>query len=218
MSGDRYMDSDFYNDSAYTADISTKMRIPEHLMAHGSINGDSNHDIDMDKTNMHLYDMQVPDRILVAGSDRHIPSKSTPREIQLEPSVMPPTPEHVRVHTPPRSIKLGDVPFPTATDELRTSQEHYEKGNTRGSGIGAKGGLERAGSYDADNSIRSESGEGLSVYEEVQMMRRQIAKLNHRLMAVELENQQQQQREMVLTVLVSAYFVVKAMLWLNKAM
>jgi len=246
MSGDRYMDSDFYNDSAYTADISTKMRIPEHLMAHGSINGDSNHDIDMDKTNMHLYDMQVPDRILVAGSDRHIPSKSTPREIQLEPSVMPPTPEHVRVHTPPRnitldkmyeqedpycqtpipgpqdetrgSIKLGDVPFPTATDELRTSQEHYEKGNTRGTGIGAKGGLERAGSYDADNSIRSESGEGLSVYEEVQMMRRQIAKLNHRLMAVELENQQQQQREMVLTVLVSAYFVVKAMLWLNKAM
>ena len=96
-----------------------------------------------------------------------------------------------------RSIKLGDVPFPTATDELRTSQEHYEKGNTRGSGIGAKGGLERAGSYDADNSIRSESGEGLSVYEEVQMMRRQIAKLNHRLMAVELENKQQQQREMV---------------------
>ena len=29
------------------------------------------------------------------------------------------------------------------------------------------------------------------------MMRRQIAKLNHRLMAVELENQQQQQRETV---------------------
>ena len=28
-------------------------------------------------------------------------------------------------------------------------------------------------------------------------MRRQIAKLNHRVMAVELENQQSQQREMV---------------------
>jgi len=50
------------------------------------------------------------------------------------------------------------------------------------------------------------------------MMRRQIAKLNHRLMAVELENQQQQQRETVLTVVVSAYFVVKALLWLNKSM
>jgi len=221
MSGDRYMDSDFYNDSAYTADISTKMRIPEHLMAHGSVNGDSgaNHDLEMDRTNLHLYDMQVPDRILIAGSDRHIPSKSTPRELQLEHSVMPPTPEHVRVHTPPRSIKLGDVHFPAPPEEARTPQEQNERGSTRGPvSSGHKGGLERGGSYEADTSIRSESVEGLSVYEEVQMMRRQIAKLNHRLMAVELENQQQQQREMVLTVLVSAYFVVKAMVWLNKSM
>ena len=50
---------------------------------------------------------------------------------------------------------------------------------------------------DGDSSLRAESVEGLTVYDEVQMMRRQIAKLNHRLMAVELENQQQQQREMV---------------------
>jgi len=220
MSGDRYMDSDFYNNSAYTADISTKMRIPEHLMAHGSVNGDAsvNHDVELDKTNLHLYDMQVPDRILVAGSDRHIPSKSTPRELQLEHSVLPPTPEHVRVHTPPRSIKLGEVHFPAASEDARTPQEKSEGGGPRGP-IGAhKGGLERGGSYEADTSLRSESVENLSVYEEVQMMRRQIAKLNHRLMAVELENQQQQQREMVLTVLVSAYFAVKALIWLNKSM
>jgi len=247
MSGDRYMDSDFYNDSAYTADISTKMRIPEHLMAHGSANGDStvNHDLELDKTNLHLYDMQVPDRILVAGSDRHIPSKSTPRELQLEHAVLPPTPEHVRVHTPPRnitmdqmfshdepfyqtprqdgtftgSIKLGEVHFPAPPEEGRTPQEKSEGGGPRGSVGGLRSGLERGGSYEADNTpIRSESVEGLSVYEEVQMMRRQIAKLNHRLMAVELENQQQQQREMVLTVLVSAYFVVKALVWVNKSM
>eukprot|EP00092_Neocalanus_flemingeri_P036886 GFUD01040149.1.p1 GENE.GFUD01040149.1~~GFUD01040149.1.p1 ORF type:complete len:204 (+),score=66.61 GFUD01040149.1:72-683(+) len=202
-----------------SADISTKMRMPEHLMAHGSVNGDYvNHDLDLEKTNTHLYGMQVPDRILVAGSEQHIPSKSTPRELQLEHNVMPPTPEHVRVHTPPRSIKLGDVHFPSASEEPRTPQEQNGRGTSRGPGGGQKGGLERGGSYEADTPIRSESVEGLSVYEEVQMMRRQIAKLNHRLMAVELENQQQQQREMVLTVLVSAYFVVKAMLWINKSM
>jgi len=218
--GDRYMDSDFYNNSAYTADISTKMRIPEHLMAHGSVNGDAsvNHDVELDKTNLHLYDMQVPDRILVAGSDRHIPSKSTPRELQLEHSVLPPTPEHVRVHTPPRSIKLGEVHFPASVEEGRTPQEKTEGGGPRGPVGPHKGGLERGGSYEAETSLRSESVENLSVYEEVQMMRRQIAKLNHRLMAVELENQQQQQREMVLTVLVSAYFAVKALIWLNKSM
>jgi len=217
MSGDRYMDSDFYNDSAYTADISTKMRIPEHLMAHGSkVNGD-HHELDMDKANTHLYGMQVPDRILVAGQEQTIPSKSTPRELQLEHSVMPPTPEHVRVHTPPRSIKLGEVHFPAA-EEPRTPQEQIGRGSSRVAGGVHKVGLERGGSYEADTSVRSDSQEGLSVYEEVQMMRRQIAKLNHRLMAVELENQQQQQREMVLTVLVSAYFVVKTMLWINKSM
>ena len=54
-------------------------------------------------------------RILVAGSDRHIPSKSTPREMQLEHSVMPPTPEHVRVHTPPRSVHtVGLLAFLTS--------------------------------------------------------------------------------------------------------
>ena len=58
--------------------------------------------------------------------------------------------------------------------------------------------VERGASVDVDTSLRGESMEsGLSVYDEVQMMRRQIAKLNHRLMSVELENQQQQQREMV---------------------
>ena len=29
MSGERYMESDFYSDSAYTADISTRMRVPD---------------------------------------------------------------------------------------------------------------------------------------------------------------------------------------------
>ena len=61
MSGDKFAD-DFYDSSAYTADISTKMRIPEHINAHGSLrNGDNNH-VDFGKANSALYDMQVPDR------------------------------------------------------------------------------------------------------------------------------------------------------------
>lgn len=43
------------------------------------------------------------------------------------------------------------------------------------------------------------------------------AKLNHRVMAVELENQQSTAERMVLTVLCSAYFLVKAVVWLNKS-
>merc|ERR1719312_175859 len=52
--------------------------------------------------------MQVPDRILLAGNNAHVAARSTPRELQLENSVVPTSPEHVRVYTPPRSIRLDD--------------------------------------------------------------------------------------------------------------
>jgi len=206
------MESDFYNDSAYTADISNKMRVPDRLTAHGAApvrNGEINY---TETTNTeHMYGMQVPDRILLNGNDQHFPAKSTPRELQLEHSVLPPTPEHVRVQTPPRSIKLDDVAYPSADEGIQTP-ENYVKTKPVNNGY-----TTNSNSL-GDLTLRSgESTEGLSVNDEVQMMRRQIAKLNHRLMAVELENQQQQQREMVLTVLCSVYFLVKAVVWLNKA-
>lgn len=146
-----------------------------------------------------------------------------------------------------RSIKLGEVSY----DSAPSTPQHRDKlvNGMGGPGGGGRARIERGGSVDGDTSLRAGDSleSGLSVYDEVQMMRRQLAKLNHRLMAVELENQQQQQREMVsisenyvfstnivlvwifvlplltislqvLTVVVSAYFVVKALLWLNKSM
>ena len=98
-----------------------------------------------------------------------------------------------------RSIKLGEVSY----DSAPTTPQHRDNfvRNVANGGVGGLGTprnrIERGGSVDGDSSLRAESVEGLTVYDEVQMMRRQIAKLNHRLMAVELENQQQQQREMV---------------------
>jgi len=231
------MESDFYNDSAYTADISNKMRVPDRLTAHGAApvrNGEINY---TETTNTeHMYGMQVPDRILLNGNDQHFPAKSTPRELQLEHSVLPPTPEHVRVQTPPRSIKLDDVAYPSAREQPYCCTPPYN-GSIKLDDVAypsADEGIQTPENYVktkpvnngyttnsnslGDLTLRSgESTEGLSVNDEVQMMRRQIAKLNHRLMAVELENQQQQQREMVLTVLCSVYFLVKAVVWLNKA-
>ena len=58
--------------------------------------------------------------------------------------------------------------------------------------------------------------ENMTPTEELQLVRRQIAKLNHRLMAVELENQQQQQREMIFTILLTAYFFGKFVMWVNR--
>ena len=67
------------------------------------------------------------------------------------------------------------------------------------------------------DTIHGGSGHSINPWEEIQIVRRQIAKLNHRLMAVELENQQQQQRELILTVFVTSYFVGKFFMWLNRS-
>ena len=62
MSEDKFVEN-FYDTTAYTADISTKMRIPEHINAHGSYaNGDPYSGKEFGKQNSALYDMQVPDR------------------------------------------------------------------------------------------------------------------------------------------------------------
>ena len=39
--------------------------------------------------------MQVPERILVAGGNSHVAAKNLPRELQLENSVLSPSPEQV---------------------------------------------------------------------------------------------------------------------------
>jgi len=213
MSGSGYTDNEFYNDSAYTADISTKMRVPDRLLAHnGHPPGD---EPTWGETNnvFSVSSMQVPDRILIAGGEQHIHGKSTPRELQLENSVMPPTPEHVRVQTPPRSIKLDDAPFPCASDtpeQPAFSPPKYYKSEK----VNLK---ERTLSFEPDNSMnQANDSMNLSLYDEVQRMRTQIAKLNHRLMSAELENQQQNQRWQMCSILVSTYFLAKILVWMNR--
>merc|ERR1719419_764398 len=213
--------------------------------------------------------MQVPDRILLAGNNAHVAARSTPRELQLENSVMPTSPEHVRVYTPPRSIRLDDhSAFPAAgpaggrmseildevSDDEFSEQNNQNTMNVNGATqrvpssvvpafqrTGSSGGL-RTGSTagGSEQQLSSSLGKGdtsgfmmtshpgsgpggpdqmpqnMTTFEELQLVRRQIAKLNHRLMAVELENQQQQQREMIFTVLVTAYFFGKFVFWVNR--
>merc|ERR1719295_922696 len=76
--------------------------------------------------------MQVPDRILLAGNNAHVAARSTPRELQLESSVVPTSPEHVRVYTPPRSIRLDDhsafPPGPVTLDDM-SDDEFNEQNN-----------------------------------------------------------------------------------------
>lgn len=46
-----------------------------------------------------------------------IETRSAPREIVLDNSILPPDPSHIRVSTPPRVITLSEHHFPSASDE-----------------------------------------------------------------------------------------------------
>ena len=245
--------SDLYEDAKYTAEISTRMQVPERIRvaegespSHGhnkkatttTPNKARFNDLGMRQRDPRI-DMQVPDRILVAGGNAHIASKSTPRELQLENAVLPPTADHVRVSTPPRSIRLDEHSFPTATDdEAESNRSSSTPTMDIRSPLGGAASRRLSSEYSAGDvvipnrdsaagsSAINESGmagvasgrENLTPYEEIQLIRRQMAKLNHRLMAVELENHQQAQREMIMSLLLGAYFVGKLVLWINRSL
>jgi len=258
-----------FHDSRFTAEISKRMQVPERIHIGGQEKGGGdgqNVATDITRGTMKTQEevaplnMQVPERILVAGGNSHVAAKNLPRELQLESSVLSPSPEQIRVFTPPRSIRLEDHSFPTVdqddqrssrnsnrsdipgitsisenvepTSPLRTPQKTAPPINPvselpgRGHYVHNLGGrmsretsdlgVHSLAAYKSERGIEGSVKESMTPFEELQLVRRQIAKLNHRLMAVELENQQQQQREMIFSILVTAYFVGKFIMWVNK--
>lgn len=59
-------------------------------------------------------------------------------------------------------------------------------------------------------------GAHITPSEELTNLRRQVTKLNRRMLAVELDNSQRQQREKVVYCMGLAYFLIKAIMWLNR--
>merc|ERR1712110_386 len=255
-----------FRDSRFTAEISNRMRVPDRIVFAGEaqthspafvgVNGSMPVSFNREREGSNdKFEMQVPERILVAGRDQHMSgNKSTPFEMQVENAVLPPTRNEVRVNTPPRNIRLDDHNFPNAQieedegtveelyDNLNDTQGNNSSRPSTGGGVSFKGVLagkiapNRSASVESEScnlgigtqasepsnlsmmdTIHGGSGHSINPWEEIQIVRRQIAKLNHRLMAVELENQQQQQRELILTVFVTSYFVGKFFMWLNRS-
>lgn len=58
--------------------------------------------------------------------------------------------------------------------------------------------------------------EGMSPSEELQHLRRQVHKINRRMLTIELDNIQRQQREKIVYCVGLAYFFMKALLWMNR--
>ncbi|KPJ13674.1 Transport and Golgi organization protein 11 [Papilio machaon] len=223
----------FTTEEAYARLISHNMTVPQRIKATGDIVDDENTPNGLmggwDYAN-EKFDMKVPERILVAGQDQHIGTKAPPREIQLDNAVLPTDPGMIRVNTPPRVITLDQHYFPSADDfpaEAGTSPPRQAR-TIRSQGDGARAATPRCDNF--NDSINTESrlilrdptppmgnGEGLSISEELVHLRRQIVKLNRRVMSIEAEQLQRQQKEKIAYAIGIAYILFKMIAWLNRS-
>ncbi|XP_045134480.1 transport and Golgi organization protein 11-like isoform X2 [Portunus trituberculatus] len=205
-------------DGHYEPDLSSQMKVPKRIR----VTGDNDDDPTVNwarynGVNEKLH-MSVPDRIVVAGGDQHIGTRGVPREVELEKSIMPqPDPALYRVQTPPRSITLDSYTYP-GTEDLTPSEDR--ESSTPGSIPTLLPRTTSSASAPFTHPTPEPGAVGiatdLSPGEEVSLLRRQVGRLNRRVMALELDSQQRSHREMVMYTLGAAYFLIKALLWLNR--
>ncbi|CRK99246.1 CLUMA_CG012640, isoform A [Clunio marinus] len=226
-----------YMNAKFSEEISEKMKVPKRITANG-VELENNEILNGNQMNSWNYhekiDMTVPDRIVVIGQDQHLVisgTKSAPREIMLENSILPKDPGMIRVSTPPRVITLSEHHFPSASDELEDDEDsrYFEPKNLDFNEDSKKGMKNnRKINQNSHEMIhhREETpqfGSGIgsienlsTSHDEALHLRKQVAKLNRRLLNVEIDNLQRTQREKILYALGVAYFVLKAIYWFNR--
>uniref|UniRef100_A0A8W7PPF7 Mff-like domain-containing protein n=1 Tax=Anopheles coluzzii TaxID=1518534 RepID=A0A8W7PPF7_ANOCL len=240
-----YDDDAMFQNAAFTHDISEQMRVPKRIRATGDYYDDQDllpNGNGRDK----LVELPQQDRYDRTGPYRS--TKSAPREIMLENSILPKDPGFVRVSTPPRVITLSEHHFPSASDEPEeNAKDNHQEDNygpaslesiedpnssnayfSRPSLAHGREPSKRSAFSKYNNeltltrSMREEtptfggSVENLTPSEELTHLRRQVAKINRRLLAVEIDSVQRQQREKIIYCVGMAYFLFKTFMWLSR--
>ncbi|CAH1368709.1 transport and Golgi organization protein 11 isoform X1 [Tenebrio molitor] len=206
-----YTEDAFVTDANFKVEINQKMKVPDKISFNTDMNGTNPSAWTRDNINM-----QVPERILVVGQHQHVGTRAPPREIVFDNSILPtePYPGDVRVATPPRTLTLDKYPFPTLEemDDPEVEQIPVIK-------------LKKKQTFDDSElnlTVREStppiggSGDRLTAAEEVLHLRRQMAKLNRRVMALELENLSRLQKEKFLVGFGVAYMLLKVIIWMNR--
>ncbi|OXU28110.1 hypothetical protein TSAR_015378 [Trichomalopsis sarcophagae] len=211
-------EADNFFDPNYTLDINKRMRVPKSIRVSGDYTDEDIHNgTNGSAWNImpEKFDMHVPDRILVVGQEQHIGTKAPPREIAIENAVLPSEPPIIRCITPPRVLTLDAHYFPTVDEDRQNNTEAEvvptkprDPFNNETQAI-ARHVREQTPAY----NILDQS---LPPGEEVQHLRRQVGKLNRRMMAIESEIQQQQQRMKLIYVMTAMYICFKTIFWFGK--
>ncbi|XP_053979744.1 transport and Golgi organization protein 11 [Hylaeus volcanicus] len=211
-------EADNFYDPNFTLDVNKRMHVPKSIRVCGDYT-----DEDVTRTSAsswnqvaEKFEMHVPDRILVVGQEQHVGTKAPPREITLENAVLPPEPGMIRVQTPPRILTLDNHYFPAVDEEEPDLYSTETKDSmTRPNGPYStemqivRHTREETPSYNALNV-------SLPPSEEIQHLRRQVGKLQRRVMAIELDVLQCQQKEKILYAFTLTYLIFKTFSWLTR--
>lgn len=146
-------------------------------------------------------------------------TRAPPREIAFDNSILSTDPyptDLPRVATPPRTLTLDRYTFPGFEEFEKSGDEDADNEQIPVIKPKAKVHMNDS-SFQLSNSYREVSiGEGLTPAEEVIHLRRQMAKLNRRVMALELENLSRLQKEKFVVGFGIAYFLLKVIVWMNR--
>ncbi|XP_061074364.1 mitochondrial fission factor homolog B isoform X2 [Conger conger] len=218
----------------YTEGISQRMRIPEKLQV-------APDDLEAGPIEArHSVLMHVPERILVAG-DSQDSQYPRPRDLDLIQS----TPlESLALKTPPRVLTLNDRPLDFMERSVGLTQAG-EEGRAQVRIRRERSASENTLMHPNGQLIRHEpikpvlrggasiplhdSRLGLSTMDTSQegipddmavgdasSLRRQILKLNRRLLLLEEENKERTKREMVMYSITVAFWIINSWIWLRR--
>ncbi|KAJ8917050.1 hypothetical protein NQ315_012969 [Exocentrus adspersus] len=125
-------------------------------------------------------------------------TRAPPREIVFDNSLLPSDPYPIdlpRVATPPRTLTLDKYPFPGVDtyEGVQDVEQNNLSSTNKNANLNDVRNIQISDSF--KECITGGSNEYLSSAEEVLHLRRQLAKLNRRIMALELENLNRVQKE-----------------------
>lgn len=223
-------------DPTFTANISSKMRVPDRLGFTGTTDDgeydstrrlqkiEDNWREEMERT----AHMNVPDKLIVAGQDKSMGLKSDPNlhlDFMAHPDMS--SQPFFGLKTPPRVIKLDEQPFMMAYEDNGSDMQGQRSRTESGSDVKSQPPPLPNGYMTSTPPRQSHTLEDQAFFrtpgdtllipddeaDQVALMQRQIAKLSRHVLRLEDDNSRRSTRELFLYPTVLGYILFQVAKW-----